>query len=360
MTVPSYFKDFLSTIRLTDAQVSDLKTGHTTLRDRLTNHEDLADNIVSTFLQGSYRRSTAVRPKGDSRADVDIIVVTTFDKEKITPQEVLDSFIPFMEQYYKGKYRMQGRSIGIELSYVDLDIVPTSAPSESEKDFIKRAFSKDYLVDEISMSVEQATEDSAKEIIQLWESASELQQWKEEPLWIPDREAGQWDRTHPLEQIRWTREKNKNCNAHYVNVVKALKWWKKEKYPEIDVNSYPLEHLIGQSCPDGIDSVATGVTQTLEYIVNNHPTKPVLPDHGVQEHDVFTRITEDVYSQFYSAVGDAALLARDAYDEDDFAESVKKWRELFGNKFPQPVNKESGGLTPRTEKSKEVPQGRFA
>lgn len=31
-TVPSYFKDFLSNIRLSDNQVKDLKTGHTTLR----------------------------------------------------------------------------------------------------------------------------------------------------------------------------------------------------------------------------------------------------------------------------------------------------------------------------------------
>ena len=34
-TVPSYFKDFLSNIRLSDNQVKDLKTGHTTLRRRL-------------------------------------------------------------------------------------------------------------------------------------------------------------------------------------------------------------------------------------------------------------------------------------------------------------------------------------
>ena len=40
-TVPSYFKDFLSNIRLTDNQVNDLKTGHTTLRKRLEEDETL-------------------------------------------------------------------------------------------------------------------------------------------------------------------------------------------------------------------------------------------------------------------------------------------------------------------------------
>ena len=75
-TAPTYFSDFLSAIRLSDNQVSDLKTGHTTLRKRLLADEDLSPIIVSTFLQGSYRRSTAVKPKNGNKSDVDIIVVT--------------------------------------------------------------------------------------------------------------------------------------------------------------------------------------------------------------------------------------------------------------------------------------------
>ncbi len=77
---------------------------------------------------------------------------------------------------------------------------------------------------------------------------------------IMNREAEKWDKTHPLEQIRWTAEKNRNCNTHYVNVVKALKWWRKTQYPDMKhPKSYPLEHFIGDCCPDGITSVAEGV-----------------------------------------------------------------------------------------------------
>ena len=78
-TVPSYFKDFLSNIRLSDNQVKDLKTGHTTLRRRLEEDETLSKIIISTFLQGSYRRSTAVKPKNGNKSDVDVIVVTKLD-----------------------------------------------------------------------------------------------------------------------------------------------------------------------------------------------------------------------------------------------------------------------------------------
>lgn len=103
----TYFNDFLKKIRLTDNQVNELKSAHTTLRNRLMADEDLKDIIVTTFLQGSYRRSTAVRPKQGKRSDVDIVVVTKLDKEEVTPEEALNVFEPFLEKYYDGKYRKQ-------------------------------------------------------------------------------------------------------------------------------------------------------------------------------------------------------------------------------------------------------------
>lgn len=62
MELPSYFDEFLVKIRLTETQADDCKTGHKTLRRRLLQDADLAPIIVSTFLQGSYRRATAIRP----------------------------------------------------------------------------------------------------------------------------------------------------------------------------------------------------------------------------------------------------------------------------------------------------------
>ena len=153
-TVPSYFKDFLSNIRLTDNQVNDLKTGHTTLRKRLEGDEKLSKIIVSTFLQGSYRRSTAVKPKNGNKSDVDVIVVTKLDSEEYTPEEALNLFVPFLDKHYKDKYRIQGRSIGISLSYVDLDIVPTSAPSESETGILQdKAIISEYTIEDFQQNV---------------------------------------------------------------------------------------------------------------------------------------------------------------------------------------------------------------
>ena len=231
-TVPSYFKDFLSNIRLSENQVNDLKSGHMILRKRLEEDKTLSNIIVSTFcreLSSFYSGQT----QNGNKSDVDIIVVTKLDSEEYTPEKALNIFVPFLEKHYKDKYRIQGRSIGISLSYVDLDIVPTSAPSESEigilqdEDIISEYTIEEFQQNLLVKSLDNFGAESAYNIF--CKSDSELQ-WKSDPLLIPDREAGKWDKTHPLEQIRWTVEKNKSCNTHYINVVKALKWWRKIQF----------------------------------------------------------------------------------------------------------------------------------
>ena len=71
MELKTDFETFLSEIRPTQNQREALQIGHKTLRDRLNEDEGLKKAFVSDFLQGSYRRATAVRPKNDRRSDVD-------------------------------------------------------------------------------------------------------------------------------------------------------------------------------------------------------------------------------------------------------------------------------------------------
>lgn len=364
----SYFTDFLAKVRLQPADVTDLIDGHPTLRARLLADETLGPIIVSTFLQGSYRRATAVRPENDKRSDVDVVIVTKLDKDEHgNPQKVFEIFEPFMKEHYKDKYEIQGRSIGIELTKVSLDCVITAAPTVSEQGLFK------------SEAI-MATGTIAEEFNDLRAFFSEMRQqpaWKLEPLWIPDRDAECWTRTHPLEQIRWTQQKNEACNGHYVNVVKAIKWWRRlrhdtPKYPK----GYPVEHLIGHCCPDGITSVAEGVTRTLENITsefNLHALLKIpveLADHGVPEHNVFKRITVEDFAAFHGQVQTAADTARRAYNEDDVQVSVPLWQELFGGDFPDPPPTTSeggeggggakfGGFTLR-EKLGTIGGGRFA
>ena len=274
MDLPSYFIDFLSAIRPTDSQKEDYQRGHKALRERLNSDEKLSPILVSDFLQGSYRRATAIRPFGEKRPDVDVIVVTNLSANE-NPADAMARFVPFLDKHYPEKYRFQDRSIGIELSYVDLDFVITSAPSEVDIEVVKSAAVRSFDTPEdvsdwrlvkswIPIEDRQGT---LAQRIALSEAAKQAE-WKASPLLIPDREKKIWEETHPLRQIQWTWEKNNNCNGHYVNVVKAVKWSHRfmrqdAKYPK----GYPLEHIVGVCCPDSATSVAQGITLTFANIV---------------------------------------------------------------------------------------------
>jgi len=346
------FEEFLSDIRPTKSQKEDLKTGHKTLRGRLADDKELSQIIVSDFLQGSYRRFTAVRPKGDKRADVDIIVVTKLHEGEYTPHAAMEVFRPFLDKHYKGKWHFQGRSIGIELSYVDLDLVITAAPSEAEQGILKSAAVRstadideapDWRLNDLWLDPEDRRyRTDAREILKAAEAKAE---WKAIPLRIPDRDAKEWGDTNPLEQIRWTVAKNKATNRHFVNVVKAIKWWRLEqlstlRYPK----GFPLERMVGDCCPDGITSVAEGVVTTLETMVDRYRNgKPTLADYGVSHHDVLARISAADFSTFYDGTKSAASIARRAVGAVTRSDACKAWRELFGDKFPKYEDDKGGG-----------------
>jgi len=373
-TLPSYFDQFIRGIRMTENQIQGCINGHSTLRSRLKNDEDLKPIIVDTFLQGSYRRATATRPLGDARSDVDVIVVTKMNRNDVSPSEALDAFIPFLDKHYRGRYERQGRSWGIKLTYVELDLVPTSAPSEAEEGILKSA---SVLTERDIVTASQEgwrptliwlPSEERPGTDSLWlQKNARAEEWKSEPLWIPDRDADEWEETDPLTQIVVTQEKNAACNGHFVNVVKALKWWRKAMQPEPKYpKGYPLEHLAWVNCPDGIDSIAAGVVNTFEKIRDDYAgyaateITPFVADHGVPTHNVLQRVSGSDFAAFHALVSTAASQAREAVDEDDVCESAEIWRALFGPKFPQcPNRSKKGGYTPRKEASI-VTGGRFA
>ena len=70
MELTSYFTDFIRNISPTSGQRTEYRERHSTPSKRLLADERLSPVIISTFLQGSYRRGTLLRPNKDSSADV--------------------------------------------------------------------------------------------------------------------------------------------------------------------------------------------------------------------------------------------------------------------------------------------------
>ncbi len=373
------FATFLTNIRPTPNQREEMATGHKTLRQRLNEFKDLQPILVSDFLQGSYRRSTAIRPKADERSDVDVVVVTNLDSEQHAPDEALERFVPFLDEYYEGKWEPQGRSFGIYLSYVDLDLVVTAAPSEVDQEALRSAAARSSVTPEDTSDwrlnalwLPLAERNFPEATLQLLRAAS-APEWQTEALLIPNRDADRWEPTHPLKQIEWTFAKNGQTNGHYVNVVKSLKWWRRVRRPEPErPKGYPLEHIVGDCCPDDIASVAEGICRTLEEIRDRYGDfassrkTPFLPGRGAPQN-VLARIAGDDFAAFHAQVREDASLARDAFDELDEAESARLWRKLLGDAFPPPDDKDEKASGPTSAGGFSMPsapavppRGRFA
>lgn len=373
--VPTYFTDFLREIRLSGALRATCNDKHLDLRRLLQADTDLSTIIIDAFLQGSYRRDTGVRPLDpsdpDAHVDVDLVVVTTLDPDVHSPDRVVARFTPFLERHFSNHWSRNDRSI--KLTYdgtpVTLDLVVTAAPSMVVQEAVIKAAeaARGKALGLPTLSSRTLTQES--DILYLRRSVakaaqlSEADAWREDALLIPDRELRHWVRTHPIEQIEWTERKNASTAGHYINVVKAVKWWRLRNNVPEHPKGYPLEHVVGIVCPDNISSVGDGLASSFEAIVSAYQmhvlqgTKPELPDHGVPESDVFRRITASEFSRFYRLVEDAAVRARRALEAPTVAESATIWRELLGPEFPEPSK--DGGFTQRVSASTIATTGRY-
>ena len=171
MELNDQLRELVTEISPTDSQQRELRDAHIRLRERLMADEDLKPLIVGTFLQGSYRRHTAKRPETGDKPDVDTVVVTRLNRHEYTPEQAMNVLRPFLNRYYPGKWKKKGRSVGIEMGKVKLDVVLTSAPSEALERSLIKAMQQENDYGE--------TFDTGDE-------------WRNEPLWIPDREAKNW------------------------------------------------------------------------------------------------------------------------------------------------------------------------
>ena len=372
--IPTYFTDFLADIRLTSPLETHCREKHLDLRRRLQADPDLSTIIIDAFLQGSYRRQTGVRPLDRAarteHVDVDLVVVTTLDPEAYTPDRVVARLTPFLDRDFKGHWSRNDRSIKIiyDETPVTLDLVVTAAPSMIVQEALRKAAERGRTSTGGIITLSERPAGDLGDILSLREAvahvrkAAGLQDWRDDALLIPDRQLRNWVETHPIEQIAWTEAKSARTQGHYVNVVKAVKWWRRRHADPEHPKGYPLEHMVGTVCPDGIESVAEGVTMTLEAIVRNYQAhaithrKPALPDHGVPHNDVFRRVSATDFAGFYTVVQSAAQLARQALDSPTVAYSASTWRQLLGPEFPEPGK---GGFAERTAASTIATTGRF-
>lgn len=334
-TLPSYFQEFLSEINPSASYLEDQRTGHRTLRKRLKEDEDFKKYHVNTFLQGSYARDTAIHPG----KDVDIVVVTNLDPDKVKVADVYNFMPQVLDRYYEGKWKPQGRSFGISLSYVDLDVVIATSKNFGDEESL------------VTLSKAQVMNESDVD-------------WKDYPLWIPDRDLNKWVETHPKAQMQATTDQNKASGNYLVPLVKIFKWWRKHTYttPERP-KGYILERMVAEnmkmncsSYPEHIKALFQNLVTNYKAVVDNNQI-PFLPDPGNPKHNVAGRVKPEDFKVLYSHIKSALGKIEKACNENDNVKATELWREILGNKFPLATNRSVTATFPKTPVIPNKPAG---
>lgn len=298
MTTQTQFKDFLKDIEPSSTTKSRAKDGHTNLRDFLRTHSTFKKHHIDTFLSGSYKRNTAIRPvkKGDDeeRPDVDIIVITNHTRQD-DPSEVIDLLYETLSEKYDD-IRKQARSIGVFTSTVEMDAVP--------------------IIEETN-----------------WDGST--------TLYIPDRKLQNWIETNPRRHTIWTTEVNKESDGHFKPLVKLLKWWRREnptryKKPK----GFVIECLAAKHMDYEESYYGELFVKTLEDIVAKYKfyidikIVPSIEDPGVPSNSVMAGMSFNEFEAFYNKCEAQSIIGRKAINEEDSEKSLALWRKIFGSRFP--------------------------
>lgn len=305
MTPNARFTEFLADIEPSSTTKSNASAAHSKLRTTLSTDDSFGPLHRNTFLSGSYKRDTAIRPQvkngNAQRPDIDIIVVTTHGTYD-DPVGVVDAVHAALTRHYTPTNR-QARSVSVYSPLADMDVVPLIDP----------------------------TDDGT--------------------YYIADRLQRQWLRTNPPGHTAWTTRVNNAVGGRFKPLVKLFKWWRREnktvgKRPK----GFILEVLAAENMSISETHYGKLFVQMLENIVDRYRFEvsvgvvPTLEDPSMPGNNILDGLSFAAFESFYNKVKTHAAIGRAALDLDDQEKATEKWRILFGERFPKPPVRKSSGL----------------
>jgi SMODS domain-containing protein len=300
MPVPhARFTELLADIEPSPTTKSHASGGHTGVREHLQKQKNFKDRYVTSFLSGSYARSTSIRPRtsadGEERPDVDIIIVTNFQASDY-PDNVLQEVCRALEDGDDGYVveRINKRSVRVETWQADMDVVP---------------------------------------VVQTWNG-----------YMIPDREKGTWKFTNPPVHTSWSAKQNERFNGRFKPMVKLFKWWRRVNPSGRRPKGFVLEVLVSLHSPTGEMHYGEAFARLLKNIYDAYgflavvDQKPFIGDPADPSNDILGKVTVAQWKDFIEKVRVYADIARRAQDAEDMEEATRQWRRVFGDRFKATAN----------------------
>ena len=303
MTPNARFTEFISDITPSQTTVTNSQRAHQGVSKALLNDKEFKNKVKRVFLGGSYRRSTAIRPRtkqgSTERPDVDLYVVVDGSPWDSDPAELIDELYAALNRARKDlgitSIKRNRCSIALSMTKADLD---TSILLERQFDNLYR---------------------------------------------IGNRNTGEWYETDPEEHTNWSAKQNARCSRRFNPMTRMVKWARRHNRtvsrhpksfaleafiaPYIDEDEANYGQLFHDWCQSFLD--AYDLNRQLRLC-------PKLEDPAVSGGDILAGVTSDEFCAYFDKITKHRDDAAKALAEDDQDKATEYWRRIFGERFPKP------------------------
>lgn len=302
MTPNARFQAFLIDINPSKTTNSLSKKARALIVQALSSDPELGSEIVSTFLAGSYKRKTAIRPKRKDgnleRPDIDLYVVVDAEPFFSSPRKLSNKL-------YNALNRSR-RSLGI----------------------------RKITRNRCSVSVAMDISDIDISIL--------LNRRSDGLFRIGNRETGEWYKTDPIEHNNWSTIENTRCSGNLKPMVKLMKWARREnktkyKHPK----SFALEVLIADLMNEKEQNMGKSFHIVCDQFLSTYKWSrwwercPKLQDPSVRGGNLFHSVTGAEFCAFYDKIEFFRDTAALALQQSNQVIATKYWRKIFGPRFPE-------------------------
>jgi len=298
MKLVSFFNQFMNDeVNLNKARLDILNKKRTTIQSFIENSDTFKDIYIDMFSQGSYKHKTIIKPPKDNKEfDADILLQVT------PPTEWEDNPKMYINELYN-IFNASDR-------YKDMIVKNTRC--------VTLDYSGDFHVD----------------IVPIVERSGDL--------YITNKSDNTFEKTNPIAYTNWLAAKNKTSNYQLRKVIKLFKYIRDIKQT-FTAKSILLNTMLGnQVYTEDLKLDHVNLPTSFKLIMNRlndflqaNYYMPIIDNPTMSEENFMRNWTQDQYSNFRNVIKTHTEKINDAYNETDKKKSIKKWKSVFGNKFPE-------------------------